>query len=72
MFGEGFDLPELKVAALHDVHKSLAVTLQFTGRFTRTKSGVGDATAIANIANVEVEEVLEALYADDPDWNDSW
>lgn len=69
MFGEGFDLPELKVAALHDVHKSLAVTLQFTGRFTRTKSSVGDATIIANIANVEVEEALEALYSENPDWN---
>ena len=37
MLGEGFDLPELKIAALHDVKKSLPVTLQFTGRFTRTK-----------------------------------
>lgn len=69
MFGEGFDLPELKVAALHDVHKSLAVTLQFTGRFTRTKSSVGDATIVANIANVEVEEALQTLYSEEPDWN---
>jgi superfamily II DNA or RNA helicase len=29
MLGEGFDLPELKIAALPDVHESLAVTLQF-------------------------------------------
>src|SRR5690606_7928568 len=29
MLGEGFDLPQLKIAALHDLHKSLPVTLQF-------------------------------------------
>jgi superfamily II DNA or RNA helicase len=69
MLGEGFDLPELKIAALHDVHKSLAVTLQFTGRFTRTKKALGDATVIANIANSEVEDSLRALYAEDSDWN---
>jgi superfamily II DNA or RNA helicase len=69
MFGEGFDLPELKVAALHDVHKSLAVTLQFTGRFTRTQANVGDATVVANTADADVEEALQALYGEDPDWN---
>lgn len=69
MFGEGFDLPQLKVAALHDVHKSLAVTLQFTGRFTRTEDGVGEATIVANIGNVDVGGALQDLYAEDPDWN---
>jgi superfamily II DNA or RNA helicase len=69
MLGEGFDLPELKIAALHDVHKSLAVTLQFTGRFTRGKPKIGDATMVANIADPQVEERLEALYAEDADWN---
>jgi hypothetical protein len=28
MLGEGFDLPELKIAAFHDIRKTLAVTLQ--------------------------------------------
>lgn len=69
MFGEGFDLPELKVAAVHDVHKSLAVTLQFTGRFTRSHPRVGDATVVANTADANVEEALQALYGEDPDWN---
>ena len=41
MLGEGFDLPQLKIAAIHDTHKSLAVLLQFTGRFTRTTSCTG-------------------------------
>jgi superfamily II DNA or RNA helicase len=69
MLGEGFDLPQLKIAAVHDLHKSLAVTLQFIGRFTRKLSSVGNATAIANIAAPEVEGRLRALYAEDSDWN---
>jgi hypothetical protein len=68
MLGEGFDLPELKIAALHDVHKSLAITLQFTGRFTRSKKDLGDATMIAR-ADAAVDEALRVLYSEDPDWN---
>jgi superfamily II DNA or RNA helicase len=70
MLGEGFDLPELKIAALHDTHKSLGVSLQFIGRFTRTKdSSIGDASIIANIADPKVGESLETLYSEDADWN---
>lgn len=69
MLGEGFDLPELKIAALHDRHKSLAITLQFMGRFTRTKSNIGDATVIANIGLSDMDETLQELYAEDADWN---
>ena len=69
MLGEGFDLPQLKVAALHDIHKSLAITLQFAGRFTRTASGLGEATIIANAADADVEMALEDLYAKNADWN---
>lgn len=70
MLGEGFDLPELKIAAVHDTHKSLAVLLQFTGRFTRTAGDrIGDATVIANIAEQEVSSALERLYKEDADWN---
>lgn len=69
MLGEGFDLPELKIAAIHDPHKSLAITLQFTGRFTRFRSDLGDATMIANVADPRVEDALQELYAEDADWN---
>lgn len=70
MLGEGFDLPELKIAAVHDLHKSLAVLLQFTGRFTRSASKkIGNATIIANIADVDVSTALERLYSEDADWN---
>jgi superfamily II DNA or RNA helicase len=69
MFGEGFDLPMLKIAALHSVHKSLGVTLQFIGRFARTGVGVGSATFVANTAEDGVPEALESLYREDADWN---
>lgn len=69
MLGEGFDLPDLKIAALHDKHRSEAVTLQFIGRFTRARQDLGDATVIANVSVDEVSERLRALYAEDADWN---
>ncbi len=71
MLGEGFDLPQLKVAAIHDLHKSLAVLLQFTGRFTRTAGAkIGNATVIANLAEQNVSSALERLYSEDADWNE--
>ncbi len=69
MLGEGFDLPQLKIAALHDAHRSLGVTLQFAGRFTRTGSGIGAATVVANLADRRMAESLEELYSEDADWN---
>jgi superfamily II DNA or RNA helicase len=69
MLGEGFDLPELKIAAFHDIRKSLPVTLQLAGRFTRTKKNLGNPTFIANIAQADVNEELRDLYSRDPDWN---
>ena len=69
MFGEGFDLPQLKVAALHSVHKSLGITLQFIGRFARAAANVGDASFVANTAEDGVPDALESLYQEDADWN---
>lgn len=69
MLGEGFDLPELKIAAFHDIRKTLAVTLQLAGRFTRSRQDLGDATFIANTADVTVREELRKLYTREPDWN---
>lgn len=70
MLGEGFDLPNLKIAAVHDTHKSLAVLLQFSGRFTRSSGdAIGTATMVANIANQEVSVALERLCQEDADWN---
>jgi hypothetical protein len=69
MLGEGFDLPELKIAAFHDIRKTLAVTLQLAGRFTRARPDLGHATFIANVADVNVRAELRKLYNRDPDWN---
>ena len=69
MLGEGFDLPELKVCALHNIHKSLAITLQFSGRFVRDRRDLGNPTFVANVCDQQVEEVLKDLYIEDPDWN---
>jgi superfamily II DNA or RNA helicase len=69
MLGEGFDLPELKIAAFHDIRKTLAVTLQLAGRFTRTKPHLGNATFVANVADLEVKDELKRLYQHDSDWN---
>jgi superfamily II DNA or RNA helicase len=70
MLGEGFDFPQLKVAALHDTHKSLAITLQFIGRFTRKgPADVGNATVVTNIADPQAEKKLAGLYAEGADWD---
>lgn len=69
MLGEGFDLPELKIAAFHDIRKSLAITLQLAGRFTRTRPDLGDPVFVVNTARVDVREELRKLYTQDPDWN---
>jgi superfamily II DNA or RNA helicase len=71
MLGEGFDLPALKVAAVHDPQKSLAVTLQFIGRFARTsaRGNFGTASAFVARREIEVDSRLRELYAEDADWN---
>jgi len=71
MLGEGFDLPALKIAAIHDPQKSLAVTLQFIGRFTRIGSlALGEASAFVPLQTVGIDERLRRLYGEDADWND--
>lgn len=71
MLGEGFDLPALKVAAVHDPQKSLGVTLQFIGRFARTSATgrYGEASAFVARSEVEIDKRLRTLYAEDSDWN---
>ena len=71
MLGEGYDLPNLKVAALHNHHKSLAVALQFIGRFTRSShnQNIGPASVIMNVADPAVEGNLQNLYALGADWD---
>jgi superfamily II DNA or RNA helicase len=71
MLGEGFDLPALKVAAIHDPHKSLAVTLQFVGRFTRASDQqLGTASVFVPRQSGDIDERLRKLYGEDSDWNE--
>lgn len=70
MFGEGFDLPQLKIAALHDQHRSLGITLQFIGRFARGGiEKLGHATVVAAQTDYRHIDALRRLYAEDADWN---
>lgn len=69
MLGEGFDLPELKIAAIHDQHRSPAVTLQFIGRLTRVDQALGDAKFVSNIANQKTDYQMAALYKESADWS---
>lgn len=69
MLGEGYDLPNLKIAAIHDERQSLPITLQFIGRFTRTSKNLGQASFVTNMAYAPIREELHQLYQQDADWN---
>lgn len=68
MLKEGFDYPNFKIAAVHGMHKSLAVLLQFIGRFTRTQDQLGDASFIINYADENISLELENLFQDGSGW----
>lgn len=57
MFGEGYDFPNLKVAALHAPHRSLVPTIQFIGRFARVDPSTGGATLIAPRSRIQDAKV---------------
>ncbi len=71
MLGEGFDLPALKVAAIHEPHKSLGVTLQFAGRFARVEGErIGKAAVFVGRPDFDISHGLRRLFAEDADWNE--
>lgn len=70
MLSEGIDLPRFKIAVLHSAHKSLAITLQFIGRLTRTNAkDVGPATFLA-VPTEKVSDELRRLYDEDAAWTE--
>lgn len=70
MLGEGFDLPSLKVAAIHDAHRSLGVTVQFVGRFARAAGrAIGGASVFLARPDSGYDPALRKLYSEDADWN---
>ena len=69
MLGEGFDFPNLKIAAIHSPKKSLANTLQFIGRFARTNAeNIGEAKFLAVPNDIEIGK--KRLYEEGAIWND--
>ena len=70
MLKEGFDYPDLKIAAVHGIHKSMAVLLQFIGRFTRTQKGLGDASFVVNYAEEKMSYELENLFQEGTGWEE--
>jgi len=67
--GKGIDLPNLKIAALHDQYKSLPITLQFIGRITRSEANLGEAKFVANLGDETFIPALQKLYIENADWN---
>lgn len=70
MLKEGFDYPDFKIAAVHGVHKSISVLLQFIGRFTRTQKGLGDASFVVNFAEEKMSIELENLFQEGAGWEE--
>lgn len=69
MLGEGFDFPNLKIAAIHNPHKSLAITLQFIGRFARTNAPAIGAAKFIAIPD-EISSLKLDLYREGAVWKD--
>lgn len=67
MLGEGLDLPALRIAVMHEPHRSFPITLQFIGRICRTSGQQGDTAKLLAIPD-EVEEHTRALYQADANW----
>jgi superfamily II DNA or RNA helicase len=69
MLGEGFDFPNLKIAAIHSPKKSLANTLQFIGRFARTNAeNIGEAKFIAIPNDIIIGK--KKLYEEGAIWDE--
>jgi superfamily II DNA or RNA helicase len=72
MLGEGFDLPRLRVAAYHDKHKSMPVTVQLIGRLARVSAEFPQESVLVTVDDAdiypELQGVVRELYAEDADW----
>jgi superfamily II DNA or RNA helicase len=62
---EGFDMPELRIAAYHEPHKTLAPTLQFIGRLSRP--GLAAKPELLAVPD-DVDEETDILYREDRSW----
>lgn len=62
---EGFDMPQLRIAAYHEPHKTLAPTLQFIGRLSRP--GLAVKPELLAVPE-DVDEETDVLYREDRSW----
>ncbi len=72
VLGEGFDRPSLKIAAYHNPHKSLPVTIEFAGRVARTegesKGPLGAEHAVLIASKGDHPEIVAELHQDGRQW----
>jgi superfamily II DNA or RNA helicase len=61
---EGFDFPQMKIAAYHRPHRALAPTLQFVGRLARAGDVQGELVAFAE----DVSDETSALFREHAVW----
>jgi superfamily II DNA or RNA helicase len=64
---EGFDMPQLRIAAYHEPHKTLAPTLQFIGRLSRP--GLAAKPELLAVPD-DVDEETDVLYREDRSWQE--
>jgi superfamily II DNA or RNA helicase len=74
VLGEGFDLPSLKIAAYHNPHRSLPVTIQFAGRVARTERNASSAPghtehAVLIATSDDHPNILAELHRDGQRWD---
>ncbi|MHA1330870.1 MAG: DEAD/DEAH box helicase [Candidatus Hodarchaeales archaeon] len=66
MLGEGLDVPNLKIAVLHERPKSLPCTIQFIGRLSRTSNKKGNAYLLAQPRMIN--KAVRTLYEYGSNW----
>lgn len=69
MYGEGYDLPEIKIGAFHDMRRNITTALQLIGRYTRIRKDLGSAKFVYNSAEEGASKEMLKLLGDDADWN---
>jgi superfamily II DNA or RNA helicase len=72
MLGEGFDLPSLRLLAMHDKYRSLPATVQLLGRLARVSDQFPQDSVLITVADADVfpelKGIVKQLYKEDPDW----
>lgn len=71
MLGEGFDLPNLKVAAIHNPRRTLSPMVQLIGRLARSNAQlcIGRASVFVTQDVSTLHSPIRDLLREDPDWN---